>query len=157
MYRPYVCPATGHIYERRVEYGELSPDDAICPKHGVPLFRNCPSCGTRWPMTHGPSYSTRPSAGANFCGKCAAPGPWLTRRELITWIQSLIQVATDLPTGKRHELREVLEHLQTLAPDDTKAVAGWQKVRDAVPKVWATTKPVRDALMVEAVKKLVLG
>ncbi len=38
-------------------------------------------------------------------------------------------------------------------PDDRKAIAGWEKLKKLAPTVWEVTKPVRDALMAEAVKK----
>ncbi len=37
--------------------------------------------------------------------------------------------------------------------NDTRTVTSWKKVRDTVPKVWKREKPVRDALIGEAVKK----
>ncbi len=36
--------------------------------------------------------------------------------------------------------------------NDTRTVTSWKKVRDTVPKVWKREKPVRDALIGEAVK-----
>jgi len=65
----------------------------------------------------------------------------------------MIRAATDVPETTRHELQDVLGRLQAMAPDDTKAVAGWQRIRDVAPKVWDATKPVRDTLIGEAVKK----
>ena len=38
-------------------------------------------------------------------------------------------------------------------PNDTKSVSAWKRVRELAPKVWETTKPVRDALIGEIVKR----
>jgi len=51
------------------------------------------------------------------------------------------------------EAEEWLTHLETLAPDDTKAVEAWKRIREAAPRVWEAMKPVRDTLIGEAVKK----
>jgi hypothetical protein len=67
-----------------------------------------------------------------------------------------VQASADIPDATGHELQAMLEKLQTLDPSDTKSVAAWQRLRDAAPKVWEASKPVRDALIGEAVKK-VLG
>lgn len=155
MYSPpeaFICPATGHVRNRRrTRDGTLTPDDAMCPLHGVPLFRDCPTCQRQWPIPE--DLSLNPSQGAPFCAKCAAPAPWLKRRDLIEWVQHQIQVAQDIPSPKRLELGEILEHLQGMDAEDTRAAAAWQKVRDAAPKVWAAMRPIRDALIGEAVKK----
>jgi len=36
--------------------------------------------------------------------------------------------------------------------NDPKGVAGWQRISEVAPKVWEAMKPVRDALIGEAVK-----
>ena len=149
---PFICPATGHTEDRYAPLGALRAADAICPRHGVPLFRDCPVCGSPWPMLT--EYGDKPTKGANFCRRCASPAPWLTRDDLIGWLQAQIEVASDIPATTRLELRELLDRLQRTEADDERAAASWQRVRDAAPQVWAATKTVRNVLMSEGVKKL---
>jgi hypothetical protein len=70
------------------------------------------------------------------------------------WIQHLIRASEDLDSRTRLELVELLERLKTTDPNDTKAVAAWERIRTAVPKVWQAIKPVRDEIISAAVKKL---
>jgi hypothetical protein len=60
-----------------------------------------------------------------------------------------------IPVSTRYELRELLRRLQTMDPDDTKAVTAWRRIREAAPKVWEATKPVRDAIIGEMVKRTI--
>jgi hypothetical protein len=38
--------------------------------------------------------------------------------------------------------------------DNAKTVAAWKKLREQAPDVWAATKPVRDVLIGETVRRL---
>jgi hypothetical protein len=69
------------------------------------------------------------------------------------WIRSNLKASVDVPASTRLELLEVLSKLEAMDANDTKGIAGWQRIREAAPKVWERTKPVRDALISEAVKK----
>jgi inorganic pyrophosphatase len=81
------------------------------------------------------------------------PGPWVPRAQLIQWIQHQIQAAQDIPGAMRIELLAVVEHLQSMGPNDTTAIAGWEQIKKAAPKVWETVKPVIQTVAGEAVKK----
>src|SRR6267142_3688083 len=73
---PFICPATGHIQHRVTE---PTVADAICPDHGVRLFRECPTCGSPWPMlTEG--FSDEPSTGRKFCTGCGNLAVWSVGR-----------------------------------------------------------------------------
>jgi len=69
------------------------------------------------------------------------------------WLRDQIQAERDMPADTRTTLQRVLERLERMAPDNTKATAGWERIRQQAPKVWEATKPVRDTLIGEAVKK----
>ena len=153
----YVCPAEGHLVRRNlVSPGKVARGDSHCPKHGVRLFRVCKSCKAKWPFVHAGRGYSRQETGASFCTNCGEPAPWLSRLELIQWLQHQVQASFDVPASTRRELRTILEKLRDMDAGDTKTVAGWKKLRDAAPKVWEMSKPVRDMLMTEAVKR-VLG
>jgi hypothetical protein len=40
-----------------------------------------------------------------------------------------------------------------MEPNDTKAIAGWEQIKKAAPKVWEAAKPVIQNLVGDAVKK----
>jgi hypothetical protein len=69
------------------------------------------------------------------------------------WFRSNVKAAVEIPATERLELLEVLSKLEAMDANDTRAVTSWQRVRGAVPRVWEKAKPVRDALIGEAVKK----
>src|SRR5258705_7998280 len=104
----WVCPATGHLFNRQVIAGHVLPADAFCPHHGVPLFHECSQCGERWTVTSN-SYSNRPTDGTDFCNACGTPAPWLSREQKVTWIQHQIQASRDIDPATRDELIEVVE------------------------------------------------
>ena len=153
----YVCPADGHPVKRElIAPGKVARADSHCPNHGVRLFRVCKSCKAPWPFVmsgYGPAVR---EAGADFCKNCGSPAPWLSRADLMKWLQHQVQASHELEPTTRLELREVLEKLQTRDANDTRTASAWKKVRDTAPKVWAATKQVRDVLIGEAVK-VILG
>jgi len=100
------------------------------------------------------SYGSRGDQGADFCAGCGKPGPWLDRPKLVEWMQSQIKASSELSPPERLELLTVLDKLKAMEANDDRAVSGWKRVRDGAPKVWETTKPVRDVLLTEGVKKL---
>jgi hypothetical protein len=51
----------------------------------------------------------------------------------------------------------VLDRLKDMDPSDDKAVPVWKRLHDLAPKIYNATKPVRDALMAEGVKKALEG
>lgn len=81
------------------------------------------------------------------------PGPWVSRARRIQWIQHKIQADQSLSGATRDELLGVIEHLKTMAPGDTKALAGWEKIKKSAPKMWEAVKPVIQTIVGEAVKK----
>jgi 4-amino-4-deoxy-L-arabinose transferase-like glycosyltransferase len=82
--------------------------------------------------------------------KISSAGP---RVDLVKVLQYQVRASSNLPLSTRIELREVLESLKSKDEDDTGTIAAWQLFRDAAPRIWDEAKPVRDALMGEAVKK----
>jgi hypothetical protein len=93
-----------------------------------------------------------PDQGGAFCGKCALPAPWLSRDTLMDWLTHQVQADESVSDVNRVELRAILERLKAMDPEDTKAVSAWQRFQVLAPKVWDATKPVRDALIGEAVR-----
>jgi hypothetical protein len=145
---PFICPATGHVArDRDVESG-----GPYCAEHGVKWFNKCKGCGNYWGLTRD-CRTYDDSKGADFCGHCSSPAPWLSRKQLVRWLRAQVQ-ASDLEPARRLELQEVLDRLADMAADDTRAIAGWQKLRDMAPKVWENTKPVVDILIADGLKKI---
>src|SRR5215470_11218403 len=100
----WLCPADGHVVNRRVVTGRVLPEEDNCPRHGVPLFQKCRRCGTLWPLTVRAFYGRDPDAGHDFCGKCAMPAPWLSPYDLMEWIRNNLKASPDLKTEDRHRL-----------------------------------------------------
>lgn len=98
-------------------------------------------------------YSGTETKGSSFCEQCGTPAAWLSRTELMDWIRNLLQTAGDIAPSTRLELREVLERLQGMEPDDTRTIPGWERVKTAAPRVWETIKPVMQTVAGEAVKR----
>jgi hypothetical protein len=117
--------------------------------HGASLLSHCPSCGEWWTSVQ-VSYFGR--AGAKFCTSCGEPAPWLSRRELIGWLAERVAEQEDDP-AVRLELVGLLEKLKGTDADDARALAAWQKVRDAAPRVWEASKPVLYTLLGDALRK----
>jgi hypothetical protein len=149
----WICPATGHVFNRRVVAGAVLPSEAFCPQHGVPLFRECVKCHVTWAITSKSSYTNRPTDGTDFCNACGTPAPWLERADLMLWVRNQVKASTDLTSAARVELLAVLDRLKEMDPSDDKAILVWKRLHDLAPKVYSATKPVRDALMSEGVKR----
>ncbi len=98
-------------------------------------------------------YSTSPGRGTDFCAQCAMPGPWVSRDKLIQWIRHQLQADATMPGATRHELIAAMDRLQGMASDDTKAIPGWQQIREAAPKVWELSKPVLVNILSEELKR----
>jgi hypothetical protein len=140
-----ICPHDGHY--------DGEPQGAYCATHGVPWFVNCPSCGAEWTTGRTSRQNYLQVAGDDYCAGCAMPGPWLERPQLMEWVRSNVKASTEIPASEHLELLKVLSKLEAMDANDTKTVRGWEEVRKLAPKVWEKTKPVRDALIGEAVKK----
>jgi hypothetical protein len=147
----YICPATGHA---------VDPDHADgpqCVRHGVPLFSRCPKCREEWPVLSTNNYSGRPDSGAEFCGTCAEPAPWLSRAQLLEWIQNQVRasgMAGRMPRNTALELAELFRRLDTMSSNDLRSAEVWKLLRNSAPKIWEATKAVRDVLIGEAVKRM---
>jgi hypothetical protein len=151
-----ICPHDGHAVDREEATGPH------CSRHGVPWFTHCSVCDTPWPLLardHGVSDHTDYS-GDDFCAECATPAPWLSRPRLLAWVRDQLQASSargEVPRDTTLELIEALNRLDAMGADDAKTVAAWKRLREAAPKVWAATKPVRDVLIGETVKRLLGG
>jgi hypothetical protein len=99
-------------------------------------------------------FDLRPDIAHDFCAHCGTPGPWVTRPQLMEWLRNNVKSSPEVPASERLEMIEVLTKLEAMDMNDTRAVAGWRRLEEVAPKVWKAAKPVRDALMGEAVKKL---
>jgi hypothetical protein len=148
-----ICPATGHVIDPH------SSAAAFCPDHGVRLFQDCSKCGEPWPVTTKQdafdySDETYPTDGNNFCDTCGTPAPWLTREQKMTWIRHQLQASRDIDPATRDELVEVIGRLQGMAPGDSKAIPGWEKIKTRAPKVWEVVRPVLVSIVSGEVKKL---
>src|SRR5229473_2164321 len=148
-----VCPATGHVV--------LHLQGPRCADHGVPWFDDCPSCGAMWPLLYpmvdefaaSELFPQEAEIARNFCANCGKPGPWVLRDDLMDWLTHQVQADASVSDANRLELRAVLTRLKAMDPEDTKAASAWKRFQELAPKVWKDTKPVRDVLIAEAVKK----
>lgn len=145
----FICPATGHATDPE------HADGPNCSQHGVPFFTHCPECGEPWPLVAKQNMWGDYDSGADFCASCATPAPWLSREELMAWIRNQVRAsalsgAISRSTGL--ELEEILRRLAEMNPNDSNAVEGWKRLREALPKVWETVKPVASTVMGAAVK-----
>jgi hypothetical protein len=146
----HLCPATGHIG---------ATDDAsppFCPVHGAELFSTCRACGSPWDLLADAPDGAR-ARGGRFYRYCGEPAPWLERDDLMAWVRHRVQSSADLSVSARAELVALLDRLKDLDPSDDKAVPVWKRLHDLAPKVYNATKPVRDALMSEGVKRVLEG
>lgn len=150
-----ICPATGHVISEGPH--ERQAPAAFCPHHGVKLFVNCRACKKEWTLVSETPYSSQPTGGSKFCRHCGAPAPWLTRADLMQWVGHQVQESPDLTSAARVELVAVLDRLKDMDPSDEKAIPAWKRLHELAPKVYNATKPVRDALMAEGVKKALEG
>ena len=91
--------------------------------------------------------------GANFCVECGRPGPWVSRADRIAWLKDRL-LEEQLDEATKLELREVLDRLAAMPVDDTRAAAGWQRLKEAAPEVWGVGKPVLTTVIGEGLKKL---
>jgi len=108
-------------------------------------------------MFHNVSTESGPLNPASYCVKCGHPAPWLERADLVRWVRHQVQASPDLSAAARAELVAVLDRIKDMDPADDKAVSGWKKLHDLAPRVYAATKPVRDSLMAESVKRVLDG
>jgi hypothetical protein len=76
-----------------------------------------------------------------------------SRVDRIKTLQRRVRASSRLPLSLRIELREALESLKSHDADDARALAAWQRLRDAAPEIWDASKPILDALMGESAKK----
>src|SRR5256885_11760995 len=53
----------------------------------LPIFSDCPACGSEWSRT----WEPRGEKGTDFCAQCGNPAPWLSRTELIQWLKACVQ------------------------------------------------------------------
>jgi hypothetical protein len=153
-----ICPYDGHSIKH--------PVGDFCADHGVRWFVQCPTCGAPWPTKpSGAQFYARTSMyherreeptgpGFDFCAGCGTPGPWLERPQLMEWIRSNVKASPEISAAARLELIEVLSRLEAMDANDTSAVAGWRRLQELAPKVWEATKPVRDVVIGEVVKRL---
>ena len=148
-----ICPHDGHAVD------EVRASGPNCARHGVPWFTNCPKCRWDWPVLAKDHWMREETdyKGQDFCAECAAPAPWLSRPRLLAWVRDQLKASAasrDVPRDATLELIEALKRLDAMGADDANTVAAWKRLREVALKVWAVTKPVRDVLIGETVKRL---
>jgi hypothetical protein len=75
------------------------------------------------------------------------------RVDLIKELQRRVRASSDLPLSVRIELRAVLEELKSRDDDETEAIAAWRSLRDASPRIWNESRPMRDAVIGERTRR----
>src|SRR5882762_79390 len=68
-----ICPANGHFIE--------DPAGPYCSRHGVPWFEHCSRCGAEWTTGRQDPTNYLRVVGDEYCARCAAPAPWLSRAD----------------------------------------------------------------------------
>ncbi len=71
----------------------------------------------------------------------------------MTWVRNQVQASEELSAASRVELMTVLDRIKAMEPTNTNAASGWKRLYDLAPSIYHSTKPVRDALMSEGVKR----
>lgn len=138
---PYVCTRDGHLFD--------DWPGNYCPEHGSPVILDCNRCGARWGVIPEGDFEER---GARFCWQCGSPGPWVSRAELIAWLKDRLP-GQGLDDATVLKLREVLDKIARMSPDDSIALPGWEELRKLAPKVWDIAKPVMGSLIAESLKR----
>jgi hypothetical protein len=124
------------------------PAARFCPTHGSPLFDVCPSCGELWRIIRKGDAGRGPQ---DFCSMCGHPGQWISRRDRVQWLKDRLD--DDLDEATALELRELLDRLAQMDPNDARATAAWEKLKHTAPKLWRFGKPVIQGVIGEAIKK----
>lgn len=141
---PYVCTRNGHLLD--------DPRGDYCPEHGSRIITSCDGCGSPWGVIGAMSEDPFEEQGAQFCERCGFPGPWVSRGERIAWLKDRL-LEQGLGNATALELRELLDELIPMKPEDNRAVAILKKLKQWVPGLWERAKPVVDTLVAEAVKR----
>lgn len=138
----HVCPSGHAITEPLGDY---------CPEHGARLFEVCRDCNTPWPLLGGVGiYRTYPG---DFCVGCGRPGAWISREQRLDWIGDRL-LEESLDEAKALELREMLQRLKSMAPDDDRAASVWRTIHAWAPRSWPIVRSVVNTLASEGVRKL---
>ena len=90
--------------------------------------------------------------GADFCAMCGFPGPWVSRTQLINWLRDRLNDAA-LASETRLSLQEALDRIAAMEPNDSRALAVWQQLREQAPRVWELAKPVLSTVLSAAAKR----
>jgi hypothetical protein len=73
---------------------------------------------------------------------------------LVLWIRNQLRASNEMDHATRLDLEAALAHVVAMDRDDERAVETWKWLQRVAPKVWDATKPVRDVLIGEGMKKL---
>ncbi len=68
------------------------------------------------------------------------------------WINDRI-AAEGLSAAATLELRALLTRLSTSDPNDDRAVAAWNKLKETAPKLWEASKPILQSVIGDVIKK----
>jgi len=63
------------------------------------------------------SHQGRQETGSKFCARCGMPGPWLSRTQLIEWVQNLLKASSELSGAERQELLVVLRQVADIGAE----------------------------------------
>jgi hypothetical protein len=143
----------GHVQTSDVNYGAF---DQRCPRCGGRVLTACTSCQQRIRGT----YVSRGGFGGggsyeppDFCDRCAAPFPWVSRQGRIYELENLLD-DEDLDPADELAAREQLQALVSpdLAEEDERK--RWERVRKAAPGLWekAGARSILDTVISAAIK-----
>ncbi len=138
MGRYRLCPR-GHYAGREFTF---------CPEHGAPLYDVC-KCKAEW-VDHPNKLWEVP---ADFCVSCGRPAPWVSRKDLIGWIKDRLAF-DELDRATALSLREILDRLAEMDPNDDKTVTAWNTIKEKAPKALQAARPFLPDLIGPAVRAL---
>lgn len=126
-----------------VETPWLSEDREVpgrCGECGAPILTACPACGHRIRgklEVPGVVDLTGQYDRPRFCdnAECGAPFPWVDRQGRIYELENLLD-EENLDPADELTVREQLDALAELDPDDDEARRRWQRVREKAPGLW---------------------
>jgi hypothetical protein len=126
----------GHPARIAIEYAE-EPIAQRCDTCGAEVLTACPECGQRirggFVGVIGGGYIP-----PDFCDRCGAPFPWLSRQGLIYQLQDMLD-EEKLDPATRLEVREQLDALTDPELDEKEQLRRWSRIKRQAPGLWEKT------------------
>jgi hypothetical protein len=151
-YKPAAICRRGHVQAANVEW---TPFGEKCPTCGAKVIAQCESCGHRirgYYFVPGVVGGGDPYKPPDFCDKCGAPHPWVSRQGRIYELQNRLE-SEDLNPADELVVREALDALLSPDLEEEEERVRWARVKRLAPSLWETSQP----LLVTLIKEAMLG